>query len=127
MTHLLNVLFALSSIDGDLWMKLVEAEFEPRFFALAVACPNDAVRANAWDGMKAFYAKVCNALSVATNGHGEQSDSDTETKMEIDLAPKSTQRLAWYLWMTSLNCLKASDQFIPLAAKAFETGANMLR
>jgi len=126
-TSLLNVLFALSSLDVDVWMDIIEPEFESRFYNLAVACPNEAVRTNACESLQIFYFSLCASSSLTANGHIEQSDSDSENKMEIDTPSSGLPRLVVYLWNMALNCLKLSDRYIAFAGKIFETGANMLR
>jgi hypothetical protein len=127
-SSLLNVLFALSLVDVNLWIDILGPQFEHRFYALALATPVIAVRDAAWESLQAFYTTLCQSISAKpSNGHAYQSDSDSESKMEIDPPSGGSHRLATFLWNTALNCLKNSDRHVQFAGKAFETGASLLR
>ena len=124
---LLSVLFELSSIDLNIWLTHLQSEFVTRFYAMAVANPNDAVRGSSWESLQLFFAKICASIASETNGQAAPSDSDSDTNMEIECIPNKSLRVAHFLWNAALDCLKASDHHISFAAKAFETGTNMLR
>jgi hypothetical protein len=126
-TPILNVFFSLSSVDPRLWMTTVKSEFERIFYGLAVECPHDSIRDCAWNSLKEFFAKTCQAAFRTTNGvNGNASDSDVDSKMEID-QPDEKKDIVKFLWEVMMQCLKKSTNHIPYAAKAFETGAIMLR
>ena len=126
-TPVMDILSGLSSIDGRLWLKLVGPEFQELFFAAAVAQLDESARESAWVAMLTFFEKRCQIAFPAGNSANEQIDSDPETKMEIDPQPDVERETVLFLWEVTLNCMKKANAHIPLAKKAFDTGASMLR
>ena len=126
-TPVLNILFSLSSVDAELWMKILRPGFEGQFYAMAVECPNDSIREHSWNCLLSFFTSVCRESFAVTNGNGEHSDSDNENKMDIDRIPAEGRDKILYLWEVAMGCMRNSDVYISQAYKAFETGANMLR
>lgn len=123
----MDILSGLSSIDGRLWLKLVGHEFQELFFAAAVAQLDESARESAWAAMLTFFEKRCQIAFQVSNGTNEQSDSDPETRMEIDPQPDVEREIVFFIWEVTLNCMKKANAYIPLAKKAFDTGASMLR
>lgn len=125
-TPVMNILAVLSTIDAHLWLKVVQSSFEDSFFALAIDLVPE-IREPIWNAMLDFFASSCQRAFAVTNGNGEQSDSDVEGKMQIDHHPNEMGNIVSYLWQVTVNCLQKSKNYIPYAAKAFTSGASMLR
>src|SRR5277367_6246578 len=125
-TPVMNILAALSTIDAHLWLKVVQSSFEDSFFALAIDLIPE-IREPIWNAMQEFFTSSCQRAFAVTNGNGEQSDSDVEGKMQIDHRPNELRNVVSYLWQVTVNCLQKAKNYIPYAAKAFSSGASMLR
>jgi len=125
-TPVMNILAVLSTIDAHLWLKVVQSSFEDSFFALAIDHVPE-IREPIWNAMQEFFTSSCQRAFAVTNGNGEQSDSDVEGKMQIDHRPNEMRNVVSYLWQVTVNCLQKAKNYIPYAAKAFSSGASMLR
>jgi hypothetical protein len=125
-THVMRILMMLSMIDAPLWLKILQPEFEDLFFAMAVESVGDQHREAVWNAMEMSFNHSCLRSFTFMNGNSEQSDSDTESKMEIDHHPPD-QSIVGFLWQVTINCLKRAGAHILLAGKAFDTAATMLR
>jgi hypothetical protein len=126
-TPVFNILFTLSSIDAELWMKILRSGFEGQFYAMAVECQNESIRENSWNCLLAFFTSLCRESFAITNGNGDHSDSDNENKMDIDRTPAEGRDVILFIWEVAIGCMRNSHVYISQASKAFETGANMLR
>lgn len=122
----LNILFSVSSIDTPQWLEVLSPTFCTRFYALAVACPNNAIREHAWNCFRAFFAKCCQGAFSPMN-EIEENGSDIESRMDIDPTPSEVRDIVSYLWDVMIDCLIMAKSDIPHAAKAFETAAEILR
>src|SRR5947207_13685086 len=121
----MNILLMLAAMDAPLWLSIVQPEFEPLFFAIAVEHPNDPTREAAWTSLGDLFTCCCMKAFTVVNGNSEQSDSEAESKMEIDHHPD--RNIVTYLWQVTLNCLKKANAYTSLAGKAFDTGATIFR
>ena len=125
-TPVMKILAALSTIDPHLWLKVVESSFEDSFFTLAIDHVPE-IREPVWNAFQEFFVNSCQKAFAITNGNSEQSDSDVEGKMEIDYHPDETRSIVSFLWHVTVDCLQKAKLCIPYAAKAFSSGASMLR
>jgi len=125
-TPAMSILSVVSTIDAHLWLKVVQPYFEPAFFRWAVDHV-PLIREPFWNGMQEFFTSSCQRAFTITNGNSEQSDSDVEGKMQIDHHPNEMRNIVSYLWKITVNCLRRAKNYIPYAAKAFSSGASMLR
>lgn len=124
-SSVMNILLVLSAMDATLWLSIIQPEFEPLFFAIAVEHSNDVTREAVWTSFGDLFTYCCMKAFAAIDGNREQNDSDAESKMEIDQHPD--RDIVSYLWRVTLNCLKKASAYIPLAGKGFDTGAKILR
>jgi hypothetical protein len=125
-TPVMNILAGLSAFDAHLWLKVVQPIFEDSIFILALGHGSE-IREPMWNSLQEFFANSCQRAFAMTNGNGDQSDSDVEGKMQIDHRPNETRAVVTFLWQVTVNCLQRAKHYIPYAAKAFSSGANMLR
>lgn len=118
----------LTMINARLLLDVIRPEFEPLFFASAVEEASESNREHIWNSMQAFFTHSCIKAFMTVNGNGtELSDSDSENKMDIDFRPNDLRDIVSFLWQVTINCLKKGSAHIPLAGKAFDTSAQMLR
>jgi hypothetical protein len=123
-SSVMNILYSLSTMDAALWLSIIQPEFEPLFFAVAVEHPNDSTREAVWASFGDLFTYCSMKAFAVVNGNSEQNESDAESKMEID---HPSRNIVTYLWQVTLNCLKKANAYISLAGKAFDTGTNILR
>jgi hypothetical protein len=123
----MHVLSGLAALDAKLWLKVADYEFKKLFIAMGLESSIDSTRENIWNALLDFFQVACHKAFAVTNGNSEQSDSDVESKMDIDQPTNDMRRVVLSLWQLTLDCLKKAEVFISFASKSFETAANMLR
>lgn len=125
-TPVMSILMMLSMIDARLWLKILQPEFEDLFFAAAVENVHDQAREAVWVSFESLFHLCCLKSFTVVNGNSEQSDSDPESKMDIDRSLPD-HSVVGFLWQVMINCVKRARAYVPHAAKAFDAASNMLR